>query len=116
MSRPVASVLAAEDAPASFLAGRRRTGGGWEGVITARHRAGHRVDLVLRACPLRGRHGCRRPAVACDVTALQGWEPDQAVVRGLLEDSALGIAVLDIDLRLQRVNRPGRPDGTAPGE
>ncbi|MDF3299189.1 ATP-binding SpoIIE family protein phosphatase [Streptomyces tropicalis] len=105
LGRPVTSVLAGEDALASFIAGRRRVGDGWEGVITARHRAGHRVDLAVRTCPLSNGHGARWLAVACEVTALRGWELDQALVRGLLEESALGVGVLDTDLRFHRINR-----------
>ncbi|MEU9476058.1 SpoIIE family protein phosphatase [Streptomyces sp. NPDC048191] len=105
LGRPAASVLTIEDLPASPLAAAQRIGEGWEGLVTARHRAGHPVELAVRVCPLRAEQGSGWLAVACDVSDSRRWELDQAVVRGLLEESPLGIAVLDGELRFRWVNQ-----------
>ncbi|MEU4928676.1 SpoIIE family protein phosphatase [Streptomyces yokosukanensis] len=105
LGRAAASLLTSKDSPASALAAAQRTGDGWEGLVTLRHCAGHPVDLAVRACPLRAEHGSVWLAVACGVEDSHQWELDQAVVRGLLEESPIGIAVLDSDLRFQWVNK-----------
>ncbi|MEU5540411.1 SpoIIE family protein phosphatase [Streptomyces sp. NPDC020362] len=105
LGQPAAMVLTSEDSLAAALSAAQRIGDGWEGLITARHRAGHPVELALRACPLGAEPGSAWLAVACDVTDSHRWELDQAVMRGLLEDSPIGIAVLDSELRFQWVNR-----------
>lgn len=105
LGQPAATVLTSDDSLTAALSAAQRVGDGWEGVITARHRAGHSVELALRACPLRAEQGSAWLVVACDVTESQRWELDQAVVRGLLEESPIGIAVLDSELHFQWVNR-----------
>ncbi|MEU0008721.1 SpoIIE family protein phosphatase [Streptomyces sp. NPDC006314] len=105
LGQPVTSVLASEDSPASALSRARRAGDGWAGLVTVRHRAGHRVQLAVRACPLRAEEGSGWLAVACDVAASHQWDLDQAVVHALLEESPIGIGVLDTELRFQWVNR-----------
>ncbi|MFE9449989.1 SpoIIE family protein phosphatase [Streptomyces sp. NPDC006739] len=105
LGRPATAVLASEDSLASALSGARRVGDGWEGLLTARHLEGHLVELALRACPLRTERGSAWLAVACDTSESRRWELDQAVMRGILEDSPIGIAVLDSELRFQWVNR-----------
>ncbi|WP_225834548.1 SpoIIE family protein phosphatase [Streptomyces sp. NK08204] len=105
LGRPAASVLMGEGSLASALSAAQRLGEGWEGLITARHDTGHPVELALRACPLRAEQGCAWLVVLCDLADSRRWELDQAVVRGLLEESPIGIAVLDSELRLQWVNQ-----------
>ncbi|MFG3203677.1 SpoIIE family protein phosphatase [Streptomyces sp. NPDC048192] len=105
LGRSAASLLAGERPPASVLAAARRLGEGWEGLVTARHRAGHPVELALRVCPLSAEHGSGWLAVACDAADARRWQLDQAVMRGLLEESPIGIAVLDAELRFQWVNQ-----------
>jgi PAS domain S-box-containing protein len=105
LGRPAASLLAGERSPASVLAAAQRLGEGWEGLITARHRAGHPVELALRVCPLSAEHGSGWLAVACGASDSRRWQLDQAVMRGLLEESPIGIAVLDAQLRFQWVNQ-----------
>ncbi|MEV6115185.1 SpoIIE family protein phosphatase [Streptomyces sp. NPDC052109] len=105
LGQPAASVLTIEDLPASPLSPAQRIGEGWQGLITARHCDGHRVELALRVCPLHAEQGSGWLAVACEVSDSRRWELDQAVVRGLLEESPIGIAVLDGELRFQWVNQ-----------
>ncbi|MFI9803736.1 SpoIIE family protein phosphatase [Streptomyces sp. NPDC052301] len=105
LGHPATSLLLAGDAPASTFSAAQRAGDGWEGLVTARHRAGRPVELAVRACPLHTEHGSAWLAVACDASDSRRWELDQAVLRGLLEESPIGIAVLDSELRLQWVNQ-----------
>jgi PAS domain S-box-containing protein len=105
LGRPVASLLTSDRSPASLVAAAQQIGEGWEGLITARHRAGHPVELALRVCALHAEQSSAWLAVACEVIDSRRWELDQAVVRGLLEESPIGIAVLDSELRCQWVNQ-----------
>ncbi|MEU7057009.1 SpoIIE family protein phosphatase [Streptomyces sp. NPDC046197] len=79
---------------------------GWEGAVTARHRAGHPVELALRACPLQAGGGSGGwLLVACDAGACRRREVFEAVAQGLLEHSPVGVGVLDTELRYRWVNR-----------
>ncbi|MEU1407274.1 SpoIIE family protein phosphatase [Streptomyces sp. NPDC005728] len=105
LGQPSATVFTSQGSLASLLSAAEQTGESWEGVITARHHAGHSVELALRACPLRAEQGSAWLVVACEVEDSRRWELDQAVVRGLLEESPIGIAILDSELQLQWANR-----------
>ncbi|MEV5878294.1 SpoIIE family protein phosphatase [Streptomyces sp. NPDC052101] len=105
LGKPAASLLANEDSRAAALSAAQQVGEGWEGLIIARHRAGHPVELAVRVCPLHAERGSVWLAVACEVSESRRWELDQAVLRGLLDESPIGIAVLDSELRFQWVNQ-----------
>ncbi|MET9446093.1 ATP-binding SpoIIE family protein phosphatase [Streptomyces cinerochromogenes] len=83
----------------------RSVGGRWQGRVCVRHHAGHRVELVLgiRTLAAPG-DGGGYLAGLCDVAGLGRWELSQAVLRGLLTRSPIGIAVLDANLRRLWVN------------
>ena len=105
LGRPAASLLTGEADLASAMSEPRRTGNGWEGLIAVRHRSGHRVELALRACPLLGSGGRRSwLAVVTGVSGPRRWALEQAVLHGLLDQSPIGIAVVDTELRYQMVN------------
>ncbi|MFF4487821.1 SpoIIE family protein phosphatase [Streptomyces sp. NPDC001544] len=105
VGRPAESVVAGGDLSAA-VSGLRRTERGWTGVLAARHRAGHAVDLSVRTCPLLGADGHHGwLIVACDVRERREFEFFEAVARGLLQRSPMGIAVLDTDLRWKWSNR-----------
>ncbi|MFE9999695.1 SpoIIE family protein phosphatase [Streptomyces avermitilis] len=106
LGRPAASLLTGEADLASAMSEPRRTGNGWEGLIAVRHRSGHHVELALRACPFQDDGGRRSwLAVVTPVSAPRRWALEQAVLHGLLDQSPIGIAVVDTDLRYQMVNR-----------
>lgn len=112
LGRSVASLLArvpsealSEQSATSVPYAAERIGAGWEGLITARHRAGHPVELAVRVCPLHAEQGSVWLAAACEASDSRRWELDQAVLHGLLEESPIGIAVLDSELRFQWVNQ-----------
>ncbi|WP_159672369.1 PAS domain-containing protein, partial [Streptomyces mexicanus] len=103
--RPAAALLADGD-PAGVTAWLRRLDRGGEGMITVRHRAGHTVRLAVRVCPLSSPAG--KPTwlvVAGDAADRRRQALFQAAARGLLEQSPIGVAVLDTRLRYRWVNR-----------
>lgn len=115
LGRSAASLLAGGADLASAVSEPWRAGNSWEGLVAARHRAGHRVELALRTCPLQDAGGRRSwLAVVSEVSSLRRWELHQAVLHGLLGQSPIGIAVVDTELRYQLVNRVlERMDGVA---
>ncbi|MFE4676285.1 SpoIIE family protein phosphatase [Streptomyces sp. NPDC056723] len=92
------------DVPAvqSWLLGAEN---GWEGLLAALHREGHPVELAVRACRLHALGGHREWLVALrDVAALRENEWREDVAWSLLQQSPLGVAVLDTNLRYEWVN------------
>ncbi|MFJ3308776.1 SpoIIE family protein phosphatase [Streptomyces sp. NPDC086549] len=105
VGHPVESFLAGTG-PAAAVPRLRRVGRGWNGVLAARHRAGHTVDVAVRACPLVAAGGHRGwLVVACDAREQDECEFHEQIARGLLERSPMGIAVLDTDLSWKWANR-----------
>ncbi|MEU6069652.1 SpoIIE family protein phosphatase [Streptomyces sp. NPDC047082] len=105
VGHPVESVLADRNLVAA-VSRLRRTGHGWNGVLAARHRAGHIVDVAVRVCPLAAVGGHRAwLVVACDAREQAEYEFHDSVARSLLERSPIGIAVLDTELHRKWANR-----------
>ncbi|MFF0793567.1 SpoIIE family protein phosphatase [Streptomyces spiralis] len=109
LRRPAGSLMVYGDPAAvpEFLRGVDRT---WAGVITVRHRSGGTVRLAVRVCRLSGAGGSGASGgdwlvLGCDATRLRRHEMCEAVARALLEQSPLGVAVLDTQLRYRWVNR-----------
>ncbi|MFF3336197.1 SpoIIE family protein phosphatase [Streptomyces sp. NPDC002888] len=100
-----ATFLLDSGAGAAALSRGRLAGGRWDGRVSTRHRAGHRVELALRvrALPTSGGHDGRLVA-ACAAPGLRRWELSRAAVHGLMNQSPIGVAVLDTELRCQWVN------------
>ncbi|PYC68433.1 histidine kinase [Streptomyces tateyamensis] len=83
-----------------ILAGRH-----WSGVFPVLHRAGHFVNLEFRTHPLSGPGGVPLVlAVASDVTVLRRIQADLAVLDGFFNQSPVGMAVYDDQLRFVRLN------------
>lgn len=79
---------------------------GWKSPLAALHREGRPVEVAVRACRLHALGGHREWLVALrDAAALREDEWHEDVARSLLQQSPLGVAVLDTDLRYQWVNR-----------
>ncbi|WP_243639282.1 SpoIIE family protein phosphatase [Streptacidiphilus pinicola] len=82
-----------------------RDGDSWSGIVRLRHREGPRVRLEARLSLLENGDGV--PFLLCrfaDATALLGLEQGLAVQEALFEQSPLGLAIFDRDLRYVRVN------------
>ncbi len=102
-----ADLLAPEDLRADALAlfRRIRSGHAWHGAFPVRHRDGHTVELDFRAYPVdaTGEHHWVL-AVASEVQALRQAEADFAALDGFFQQSPVGLAVYDSDLRFVRLN------------
>ncbi|MFC8454718.1 SpoIIE family protein phosphatase [Kitasatospora sp. NPDC057223] len=84
---------------------RIMAGRGWSGVFPLRHRDGHVVDLEFRTYPIAGPGGAPLLlATASDVRALRDVEADVAFLNGFFNQSPIGLAVYDPDLRYVRLN------------
>ncbi|MGK4582805.1 SpoIIE family protein phosphatase [Kitasatospora sp. HPMI-4] len=80
--------------------------GGWHGLIGLRHRDGELVEVEARVSLLVDGDGTPfLQAALVDAGTLQAVERDLAVRDALFEQSPLGIAILDTDLRYTAVNR-----------
>ncbi|MGV9995258.1 SpoIIE family protein phosphatase [Streptomyces sp. NPDC003374] len=105
LGRPAGSLLVTGEAT-TMLSRLRRIDRGWEGVLLARHGAGHSVALAVRVCRLLAADGCHGwLVVGCDIADRREHETFERVARALLEQSPLGIGVLDTKLRYRWVNR-----------
>ncbi|WP_051970024.1 SpoIIE family protein phosphatase [Kitasatospora azatica] len=79
--------------------------GGWKGLTQLHHRDGPTVPVEARISPLVDGDGTPFLLVAlAEALALQAVERDLAVRDALFEQSPLGIAVLDTELRYTAVN------------
>ncbi|MFG2606415.1 SpoIIE family protein phosphatase [Streptomyces sp. NPDC048514] len=97
------------------IAQRCRTGSGWSGLITARHRDGHPLEVQVRVSATfqMGRDECflvsaheRKPQ----------WAMGRSVLEGFLTRSPLGMAVMDPELRYLWLNDTLERFGGVPRE
>ncbi|MFJ8011417.1 SpoIIE family protein phosphatase [Streptomyces sp. NPDC096339] len=79
--------------------------GAWAGVFPMRHKDGSTRLVEFRNMRLVDEHGAVYAlGIACDETVLRGVERDLALSVPLVDQSPLGLAVLDTDLRYVLVN------------
>ncbi|PWI45699.1 SpoIIE family protein phosphatase [Streptomyces sp. ICBB 8177] len=77
----------------------------WSGTFPIRHRDGHLVDLEFRTYPIAAPGNLRFVLVtSSEVRALRQVEEDLAVLNGFFDQSPIGLAVYDEELRFVRVN------------
>ncbi|MEU6141013.1 SpoIIE family protein phosphatase [Streptomyces sp. NPDC047081] len=97
----VAGLLSAEDAArVPELAERCRRDGGWAGLLTARHRGGRPVRLMVRITPAVEPDGAAHWLVLLsDAAGARGWDMSRTVLEQMVTDSPVGIAIVDTDLR-----------------
>ena len=81
-----------------------RAGNTWAGAFPVRHRDGHAVDLDFRAYPVATPDGHYVLTIASEVEALRKVEADLAALDGFFQQSPIGLAVYDTDLRFVRIN------------
>ncbi|MGW6360628.1 SpoIIE family protein phosphatase [Streptomyces sp. NPDC055092] len=101
VGRKVAELLMPEDAArVPALAEQCRRGGGWSGILTAKHRDGHPVPLMVRVVEAQL---CPDPerwiALVTDLARAPGWEMSRSVLEQMATRSPLGIAIVGTDLR-----------------
>jgi PAS domain S-box-containing protein len=94
---------------------RRR---GWFGVVPVRARDGRRMGFGVRARRVTRMEGGREWfLVAAPAEEVVQWEIDRSVMDGLFSRSPVGLAVLDPDLNILRINRAiARIGGVTPEE
>ncbi|MDI5966062.1 SpoIIE family protein phosphatase [Streptomyces sp. SL54] len=94
------------------------SGRGWNGAFPVRHRDGHTVELDFRAYPVHAPDGRRFVlAIASEVQALRQVEADFAALDGFFQQSPVGLAVYDTELRFVRINNAlARMNGLEPEE
>lgn len=126
LGRRAADLLPPQDAARiPELAERCRDGGGWAGLLSALHRDGHAVRLMVRVVPIQEggpireggpvREGGRAqesdgrtrksggPArwvvLLADLADSPGWDMSRSVLERMNARSPVGIAIVDMDLR-----------------
>ncbi|MFF4259850.1 SpoIIE family protein phosphatase [Streptomyces sp. NPDC001663] len=101
VGRAAVDLLLAEDAQRlPHLSERCRRNGGWAGLLTARHRDGHPVRLMVRAVLAAETDGPERWLVLLEgLGQAPGWDMSRGVLERMLFKSPVGIAILDTDLR-----------------
>ncbi|MEW2634130.1 SpoIIE family protein phosphatase [Streptomyces sp. NPDC048389] len=79
---------------------------GWFGIVPVRARDGRRMGFGVRARRVTRSEGAREwYLVAAPAEEVAQWEIDRSVMDGLFRRSPVGLAVLDPDLNILRVNR-----------
>ncbi|MFH8368784.1 SpoIIE family protein phosphatase [Streptomyces sp. NPDC018031] len=107
LGRPATLLLASpgEAAAIRAVAEECRTNGSWAGLVAARHRDGHRVDVGVRVSAVAEADGRGRWLVsAIDLASTPSWAVSGAVLERFLTSSPLGMAVLDPELRYVWLN------------
>ncbi|MEU2735939.1 SpoIIE family protein phosphatase [Streptomyces sp. NPDC007095] len=101
LGRRAADLLLPEDAARiPDLVARCREGNGWAGLLSALHRDGHAVRVMVRVVPIRESGGPTRWVVLlADLAGGPGWDMSRSVLERMNARSPVGIAIVDTDLR-----------------
>lgn len=101
VGRTATELLTPEDAArVPELAERCRANGGWAGLLTARHRDGHPVRLMVRVVLLTDSPDPERWLVLLEeLGRAPGWDMSRGILERMVSRSSVGIAILDTDLR-----------------
>ncbi|MGY3199543.1 SpoIIE family protein phosphatase [Streptomyces sp. TE5632] len=109
VGRKLAELLTAEDAErVPDLVGRCRADDGWAGPMTARHRDGRPVPVMvrlMRTMEPRGRSSLLvllselAGPVGRRMSRSAGWDLSRAVLEQMVAGSSIGLAIVDTDLR-----------------
>ncbi|MFJ9660238.1 SpoIIE family protein phosphatase [Streptomyces griseoflavus] len=101
VGREFAGLLADEDAERLFgLIRSRAADGGWAGLMAARHRDGRLLRVMVRITATAGPLGQSSLLVLLsEMGGAPGWDMSRAVLEQLVAGTAIGIAIVDTDLR-----------------
>ncbi|MFI2426422.1 SpoIIE family protein phosphatase [Streptomyces sp. NPDC018955] len=101
VGRKFAELLAPEDAErVPDLVERCRSGGDWAGLMTARHRDGRPVAVMVRITPTvepRGRSSLL--VLLSELADSPGWDMSRSVLEQMVAGTSIGIAIVDTELR-----------------
>ncbi|MFI1420363.1 SpoIIE family protein phosphatase [Streptomyces sp. NPDC020731] len=101
VGRKFAELLVPEDAErVPDLVERGRSDGDWAGLMTARHRDGRPVALMVRVTPTvepRGRSSLL--VLLSELAGSAGWDMSRAVLEQMVAGAPIGIAIVDTELR-----------------
>nr|WP_275564052.1 SpoIIE family protein phosphatase [Kitasatospora sp. SID7827] len=105
-AHPIRLLLPEEDrAAADAWFARLVAGHGWSGTHPVRRRDGSTVELEFHTYPIAGPDGrTLLLATASDTDVLHEVESDLAILDGFFDQSPIGLAVYDTDLRFVRLN------------
>ncbi|WP_432177273.1 SpoIIE family protein phosphatase [Streptomyces sp. NBC_00063] len=106
IGRPVTELIELKRDLAAVAAELRDCAGGGSlrHVLTARHRDGHRAEIMARVWPIAAEGGRNWLAIFTAASELRRWDTDRATVDGLFSQAPIGLAVFDPDLRFIRIN------------
>ncbi|MCF1596546.1 SpoIIE family protein phosphatase [Streptomyces muensis] len=101
VGKGLAALLSAEDAErVPELIERCGRDGGWAGLLTARHRDGRPVRLMVRiTSALDARGPARWLVLLSELADAPGWDMSRATLEQMVARSPVGIAIVDTDLR-----------------
>lgn len=101
LGRRAADLLLPEDAARiPELAEGCDEGSRWTGLMSARHRDGHAVLLMVRVVPVQHSDGPAHWVVLlADLAGGPGWDMSRSVLERMATRSPVGIAIVDTDLR-----------------
>jgi len=101
LGRYAADLLLPEDAARlPELAEHCRSNRGWVGLLSARHRAGYPIRVMVRVVPfVGGESPARWVVLVADLAGGQGWDMSRSVLERMAARSPVGIAIVDTDLR-----------------
>ncbi|MFC8420080.1 SpoIIE family protein phosphatase [Streptomyces sp. NPDC057236] len=101
VGRKFAELLAPEDVErVPDLVERCRSDGDWAGLMTARHRDGRPVAVMVRITPTLGPRGRSSLLVLLsELAGSPGWDMSRAVLEQMVAGAPIGIAIVDTELR-----------------
>ncbi|MFD7685208.1 SpoIIE family protein phosphatase [Streptomyces sp. NPDC059781] len=101
VGRKFAELLVPEDAErVPDLVERCRSDGGWAGLMTARHRDGRPVAVMVRVTPTVGPRGRSSLLVLLsELAGSPGWDMSRDVLEQMVAGTSVGIAIVDTELR-----------------
>ncbi|WP_217135390.1 SpoIIE family protein phosphatase [Streptomyces sp. AC558_RSS880] len=118
VGRKFAELLIPEDAErVPDLVERCRSDGDWAGLLTARHRDGRPVAVMVRITPTvepRGRSSLL--VLLSELAGAAGWDMSRAVLEQVVTGTSIGIAIVDTELRFVWSNAALEQFGGGPAE
>ncbi|GGP96297.1 hypothetical protein GCM10010266_19090 [Streptomyces griseomycini] len=118
VGRKLAELLTPQDAErVPDLVERCRTDGGWAGLMTALHRDGRPVAVMVRITPTVEPRG-RSPLLVLlsELAGSPGWDMSRTVLEQMVAGASIGIAIVDTDLRFVWSNTALEQFGGGPAE